>query len=57
MVETGSDTHEESSSNGATDGNELNLSVCKMSLKLIRIVGHETFANFVAVTCDHLSRR
>lgn len=47
IVETSADTHEESSSNGTSNGNELNLAVTKVTLKVISVVSHHAFLHIV----------
>ena len=55
LVETAADTDEESSSNGTTNGHELNLSVSKPSVEVIIVLNDLAF--FVAVgASDWLGR-
>lgn len=47
IVQTSADTHEESSSDGASNGNELNLAVTKVTLKVVSVVRHHAFLHIV----------
>ena len=47
IVKTSADTHEESSSDGASNSNELNLAVTKVTLKVISVVRHHAFLHIV----------
>lgn len=54
MVETASNADEKRCSDGTSNGNELNLPICKMALKLVNVVRHEAFANVIASACCRL---
>lgn len=46
-IETSTNTDEKSSSNGTTNGNELDLAVTEVTLEVIGIVGHQTFLDIL----------
>jgi hypothetical protein len=40
LVQSTTNGHKQSCSNGATDGNELDLTVTKMTLQVVGVIGH-----------------
>lgn len=46
MVKTSPDAHEQCRSNGAADGDQLNLTIIEMTLQVVDVVGHHAIGEF-----------